>query len=101
MLVGCDDLSRNGFNMEAAQAEDVFVERIISVPNAFSWKDTFSAVPNVYIDAVMTGEIKPRIEPPLLLQYGDIYIALSMGWKIALAKLTNVESIQAMVICYH
>ena len=101
MLVGCVDLGKIGLNGAIAQAEAVFVERIISTPNAYSWKDTLATLPSVYIEAAINGEIRPNTEPPLLLRDGDVYIALSLGWKIALAKLNNVVSIQAMVLCYY
>lgn len=82
MLVGCTDLGKLGvgINQSDHQPETVFVERIISAVGALSWRDTFSSTASSSLPGA--------------------YIACSLGWRIALAKLQGLKEIEALILCY-
>lgn len=99
-LVGCADLDKMKLDITDAQAKVVPVERIVSAAGALSWRDTFSSLPGTYVEAFVNGEARPSNGPVLLIQYQDVYVAYSLGWRIALAKLKGLEDIGALVLCY-
>lgn len=82
------------------QASIVAVDKVVSAMDALSWKDTMSRLPGVYIEQLITGQIQPNPEPPLLLPHDGVFVACSLGWKIALAKLKGMEEIEALILCY-
>lgn len=100
-LVGCADLDKMKLDITAAQARVVPVGRIVSAVGALSWRDTLSSLPGVYVEAFVNGEAKLSNGPVLLIQYKDVYVAYSLGWKIALAKLKGLEDIEALILCYY
>lgn len=99
-LVGCADLGKIGLDMADAQAKVVPVERIISAAGALSWRDTLSSLPGTYIEALIKGETKQSNGSVLLIKYKDVYVAHSLGWGIALAKLQGLKEIEALILCY-
>lgn len=95
-LIGSAYLEDHG----VTQVRTVAVEKVISAVDALSWQDTMSRLPGVYVEQLIIGEIQPNPDPPILYQHNGVFIAYSLGWKIALAKLKGLKEIEALILCY-